>query len=294
MHSVKPAQRELVPIDPSLPLMLRDARASHFSYPWHYHPEIELTLIKAGRGLRYVGDSINAFEEGDLVLVGASTPHCWLSKPVPGQPVHALVVQFLPEAFGRDFLQMSPVRPLADLFQQAKRGVRLLGVSRIRVSEELERLFRQSSRPLDKIVRLLSILSMIAESSDCEMLSLTSGQRPQTPKHTQTAQRVLSFIHDNSSRQLSQREVAGLAGLSAAGFSRFFSRHFGKPFVSYLAEIRVGNACRLLLEGERSIAEVAAEVGFNNLANFNRRFRYLKGATPSAYRRLARTMASSA
>jgi transcriptional regulator GlxA family with amidase domain len=84
-----------------------------------------------------------------------------------------------------------------------------------------------------------------------------------------------------------------MVGLSAAGFSRFFSRHFGKPFVCYLAEIRIGNACRLLMESNLGIAQIAAEVGFNNLANFNRRFRELKGVTPSEYRRMARGRASA-
>ena len=66
--------------------------------------------------------------------------------------------------------------------------------------------------------------------------------------------------------------------------------HFGKPFVAYVAEVRVGQACRLLLEDELGIAEIAERAGFNNLANFNRRFRLLKGVTPSEYRRMARTM----
>jgi AraC-like DNA-binding protein/mannose-6-phosphate isomerase-like protein (cupin superfamily) len=293
MHSVKLAHRELVPVDPSSPITLRDTRHTHFSYPWHYHPEIELTLILVGRGLRYVGDSIHTFEEGDLCLIGAETPHCWLSKPVPGQPVRALVVQFLPQAFGHDFLELSATHPITELFRKAKHGLRLTGSLRAKASEETKRLFGAARRPVDQLVCLLGILALVAESSEAEVLSLASGQRPQTPRHAETAQRILAYIHENASRQMSQREVADLAGLSAAGFSRFFSRHFGKPFVSYLAEIRVGNACRLLMEDERSIAEVAADVGFNNLANFNRRFRRLKGVTPSAYRRMARGLATA-
>ena len=292
MHGVKLAHRELVPADPSSPLTLRDARHTHFSYPWHYHPELELTLIVVGRGLRYVGDSIDTFEEGDLCLIGADTLHCWLSKPVPGQPVRALVVQFPAAALGTDFLGLSAARPVADLFDQAKYGLRLHGPTYSHVAEEVRRLFNGPQRPVDQLARLLGILAVMAESQDLETLSLTGGQRPQTPRHARTAQRVLTYIHENASRPLSQREVADLAGLSAAGFSRFFSRHFGKPFVSHLAEIRVGNACRLLMEADRTIAEVAAEVGFNNLANFNRRFRHLKGVTPSVYRRMARGLAT--
>jgi transcriptional regulator GlxA family with amidase domain len=158
---------------------------------------------------------------------------------------------------------------------------------RQRVTEAMGSLFSEVRRPLDQLVRLLDILATTANSQEYDSLSLTRGHRPETPRHVATAQRVLTYIHEHANRPLSQREVADLAGLSAAGFSRFFSRHFGKPFIAYLAEMRIGTACRLLMESQLSVAQIAVEVGFNNLANFNRRFRDLKGVTPTEYRRRA-------
>ena len=287
MHSLRLAHRELVPADPNSPLTLRDTRASHFTYPWHYHPELELTLVVTGQGLRYVGDSIHAFEDGDLCLVGAGTPHCWLSKPVPGRPVRALVVQFSPKVFGQGFLELSAAKPIVTLFEHADRGLCFHLGLRQRITEAMGTLFSEARRPLDQLVILLDILAQMAKDQEYDFLSLTRGHRPETPRHVATAQRVLTHIHEHAHRSLSQREVADLAGLSAAGFSRFFSRHFGKPFITYLAEMRIGSACRLLMESRLSVAQIAVEVGFNNLANFNRRFRDLKGVTPTEYRRRA-------
>jgi AraC-like DNA-binding protein/mannose-6-phosphate isomerase-like protein (cupin superfamily) len=294
MLASRRAQRELVPRDPSLPLTLRDIRSTHFSYPWHYHPEVELTYVVQGHGLRYVGDSIGEFEDGDLCLIGPETPHCWLSRPVTGKPVRAMCLQFPSDIFGERFLELPSVQPVAELLRVAERGLRVTGELRTKVEAELELLFKDSSRPIDRMVRLLSILSVMAESPDCVPLALSPGQRPQSRQQQRAARQVLSFIHENAARDLTQREVADMVGLSPAGFSRFFSRHFGKPFVAYVAEVRVGNACRLLLEGNRSIADIAEDVGFNNLANFNRRFRHLKGLTPSEYRRMARSYSRSA
>lgn len=291
--SARRAQRELVPVDPHSLLTLRDTRHTHFSYPWHYHPEAELTLIVDGSGLRYVGDSIHEFEPGDFCLIGADTPHCWLSKPIPGHPVRALVVQFPRDVFGTGFLELAAAKPIAELLHRAGRGLRLTGALHAKVKAEMSELFNASPRPIDRLSRLLSILTLMAESEECVALALTAAKRPESPRHEQAAREILQYIHDNAATLVSQREVARRAGLSPAGFSRFFSRHFGKPFVTYVAEVRVGNACRMLLEGDRSIAEVAVEVGFNNLANFNRRFRFLKGMTPSDYRRMARGIASA-
>jgi AraC-like DNA-binding protein/mannose-6-phosphate isomerase-like protein (cupin superfamily) len=287
------AALELVPKDPTLPFTLIDVRAACFTYPWHHHPELELTLVVRGKGLRYVGDSIKEFEEGDLCLIGSYTPHCWLSEPVAGKPVRALVIQFAPEIFGANFLDLQVSRPIKELFSRAERGLSLTGELRTKVAALMEQIFRPRQSPLHRMAILLELFALLAPGDRCTTLSLGTSTRPQSPSHAATMRRILSYIHENAPHSISQRAAAELAGLSPAGFSRFFSRHFGKPFVTYVAEVRVGQACRLLLEDELGIADVALRAGFNNLANFNRRFRLLKGITPSEYRRMARSLPSS-
>jgi AraC-like DNA-binding protein/mannose-6-phosphate isomerase-like protein (cupin superfamily) len=287
------ASLELVPKDPTLPFTLTDVRAACFTYPWHHHPELELSLILRGKGLRYVGDSIKEFEEGDLCLIGPYTPHCWLSEPVPGRPVRSLVIQFPPEIFGADFLNLQVSRPIKELFSRAERGLAISGELRNKVAALMEQMFRPRQSPLHRMSLLLELLALMAPGERCTSLSLGTSTRPQSPGHAAMMRRILSYIHENAPHEISQRAAADLAGLSPAGFSRFFSRHFGKPFVTYVAEVRVGQACRLLLEDELGIADVATRAGFNNLANFNRRFRLLKGMTPSEYRRMARSLPAS-
>ncbi|MBA3686115.1 MAG: cupin domain-containing protein, partial [Planctomycetes bacterium] len=62
---------------------LRLTTQSHWPFAWHFHPELELTWIKRGQGLRYVGESVEAFAAGDLVLIGPGIPHTWTSQPQP-------------------------------------------------------------------------------------------------------------------------------------------------------------------------------------------------------------------
>jgi AraC-like DNA-binding protein/mannose-6-phosphate isomerase-like protein (cupin superfamily) len=280
---------EVISSDPICPLNLLDVRAESFTYPLHFHPELELTLIIQGRGQRYIGDSIQNFAPGDLVLVGAHTPHCWLSDRIIGQSVRALVVQFPENIFGEDFLESPLGLPLQSLFDRAAQGLSFSGPVRDRVTLKLKTLFSGSRSPLDRTGMLLQLLSELTTPDDQVVLGL--GSHLALPKTSTPAvlDLVIAHIDEHLDREMTQREVAKLAGLSTAGFSRFFSRHFGKTFVTYVAELRIKRACQLLLGNEYSIAEVARLSGFHNLANFNRRFFRFKGMTPSEYRRLARS-----
>lgn len=280
---------EVVPSDPACPLTLLDVRADSFTYPMHYHPEIELTLILQGRGQRYVGDSIQSFEPGDLVLVGASTPHCWQSDRRFGHTVRALVLQFPQDIFGADFLERPLGRPLRELFERAERGLCFSEQIRGRTAERMRAMFHPSQRNLDRVGSLLHILSDLAQPDQQTVLGLGTLPGPGSPQSHATIEKVLAYIDLNLEREISQREVAKMAGLSTAGFSRFFSRNLGKTFVTYVAELRIKRACQLLLDNQHGIAAVARLSGFHNLANFNRRFFRFKGMTPSEYRRLARS-----
>lgn len=288
--AVRPALRERVPRDASTTITVRDVVHTHFSYPWHYHPEHELMLVVSGRGLRYVGDSISEFEEGDLCLVGGELPHCWHSTPVPDRPVRALVIQFPADVFGRDFLTLDASRPLRVLMERAARGLSVEEPTRSQISAEMWRLVDPSTTDLEKLVRLLGMLATLAQSPQVRELSLTSGTRPSSATDTTRAGKLLRYIHDHAFERISQRAASALVGMSPGAFSRFFSRQFGKPFVSYVAEVRISHACRLLIEHDMNVSEVAYQAGFNNLANFNRQFLRIKGMTPTAYRKMARQM----
>lgn len=280
---------EVVGSDPACPLTLLDVRAEAFTYPMHYHPEIELTLVIQGRGQRYVGDSIQSFEPGDLVLVGANTPHCWQSDRRFGHTVRALVVQFPDDLFGTDFLERPHGRPLRDLFERSRQGLCFSEKIRARAVEYLKSMFHPSQTHLDRLGLLLHILADMTQTEQQTVLGLGTPPGPVSQHSHGTLEKVLTYIDQHLEREMSQREVAKMAGLSTAGFSRFFSRNLGKTFVTYVAELRIKRACQLLLDNQHSIADIARLSGFHNLANFNRRFFRFKGMTPSEYRRLARS-----
>ena len=286
MRSVhRAAQREQVARDVATAIAVRNLPNTLFDYPWHVHPEIELNLVVNGRGTRYVGDSISAFEPGEVTLVAGGTPHAWLSPPHQARTDWGIVVQFLPDVFGAGFLGLAATQPLSALFARAARGIVFDGAARAEATRELWRLTDPGLSALGQLSCLLSILTTLATSREQRVLSVAATPAA-SARETSRAGKVMAYLHDHSAERLSQRAVAALVAMSPGAFSRFFTRHFGKPFVAYVAELRIGNACRLLLERDLGVSEIAYEVGFNNLANFNRHFLKLKGVTPTAYRRI--------
>ncbi|MFM8488977.1 MAG: helix-turn-helix domain-containing protein, partial [Bacteroidota bacterium] len=80
-------------------------------------------------------------------------------------------------------------------------------------------------------------------------------------------------------------DLASLVNMSESAFSHFFQKNTNKSFTQFLIDVRIGHACKLLLDGDKTINQICFSSGFNNLANFNRLFRKYRNSTPIEYRR---------
>src|SRR5699024_2078508 len=110
---------------------------------WHYHPEIELTLIRKGRGMRLVGDSVEPFNDGDLVLLGGNLPHYWRSDPIyfqelPGLRIEAVAIHFKEDFWGEQLLGLPEFKHIRELLLLSKRGLRINGETHKIISVMME------------------------------------------------------------------------------------------------------------------------------------------------------------
>jgi len=92
------------------------------------------------------------------------------------------------------------------------------------------------------------------------------------------------FIEQHSGEELSLSKVAKTVSVSTNHFSEKFKQVTGVNFVDYVARARFEKACKLLLNSNRRISEIAFAVGFQSLSQFNRVFKTLSGKSPSKYR----------
>ncbi|MGA0558542.1 AraC family transcriptional regulator [Larkinella sp. VNQ87] len=258
----------------------------HFYDRLHFHPELQLTLIKESVGTQVVGDRIDRFRPYDLLLLGANLPHVFRNDPayfVPDSPERALSysVYLRPEHLQQTVFGMPELNHLDQLFREARHGVRIRFNEVGSVTTCLEQLPTQ--RPFDQLMTLLSVLDQMASDPRRERLSITAYELPRRPDDHQRLDNVFTYILNNYASPITLEEVANQAHLTPSAFCRFFRLHTRKTFSQLLNEVRIEHACRLLQESKLPISQIAFSCGYTNLSNFNRQFKLITSLTPGQY-----------
>lgn len=273
---------ELVPGSDNQAFLLKKMTKPRFDFIWHLHLQVELTYIRSGFGVRYIGNSIEPFFPGDLCLLGGNLPHAYGSHPRNADPCCWVVIHFLPSAWGEAFWELVENRRIAALLRASGRGLHFSGNKSVAVEEKILALQAEHQSSARRLPLFLEILQLL-----CGMRhhSLNAAPSPTDPDADMRIGDVLRWLEENAFGQIRQSDAADLIGMSSASFSRFFHQKTGRLFSRHVNEIRVARVCAELATTEKSITEIAFESGFNNLSNFNRRFNELIGMTPQYYRR---------
>jgi AraC-like DNA-binding protein len=254
---------------------------------WNFHPEFEIHLIRKSTGTVFIGDYIGEFAPGHLAIVGGGLPHNWVSHIRVGESVccRDLVVQFDPEKLKKASAYLPEIAALQKFFERALRGMLFFGDTARIGAIALEAMGEATG--LARLNEFLQLLELLATSNSYKILSSPGFFPDLNASALDIMQRCTSYIGDHMASELSLADVAKVAGMTESTFSRFFQKNAGRSFTDYLAELRIGRACRLLAETEQPVSGICYEVGYLNLSNFNRNFLKRRRMTPSRYRDLA-------
>jgi AraC-like DNA-binding protein len=253
---------------------------------WHCHDEYELHLITATSGKAFVGDWIGPFQPGHLVLCGPRLPHNWISMDVPegGVRERDLVIQFAHGPIVHAAEEIPELAEVMALLERARNGVEFFGLS-----EHALRHFQavKTQRGAQRLAAFFAYLADLARCTDYRLLSSVRMQGEEDETENDQINTLVNRIMRDYAQPLSAADMAAELAMSESRFSRFFRRATGNTFTDFVNRIRVNRAGQLLMETDRQVTHICYEVGFNNVANFNRRFLEIKGVTPSEFRREA-------
>lgn len=263
-------ERERIVADPGSSLKVFATQGGHFPFNWHHHPEVELTLIERGSGVRGVGETVEAYGPGDVVLIGADVPHSWSSRPGAPGGVRSLVAQFPPTLLGAG----PEARRLEALLDRSRLGL----VGGREAAEQVRALYAAS----DPLRRLALLLDVVASAATWRPLARTP---PRRRRRDPRLDRAVTWLHQHAREPIELRALAARVGMAPPVLSRSFRTAFGTTAAEYLARLRVGLCCRDLATGSDEVAAIAFANGFGNLPSFHRWFRRVTASTPEAWRR---------
>lgn len=282
---MKPVYEQIIPKSESSISALRLSMPV-FVGTYHFHPEIELTLIEKSSGKRYVGGRVSDFDSGDLVLLGADVPHCWHGSEVSqgSENAQSIVIQFRKEFLGVTFWNLDEMADIRILLEKAHAGILIKGITRNLLTQKIA--CCADAIGFSRLMQLIEILHIIAVSDETELIDDQFLNLSASTSETERFQRVFAYIIENYKKEISLKKVAEIACLTPTAFCRYFKKITNKTITEVVTEYRLKHACHLLRTTEKPVSEICTESGFGNISYFNKTFKTVKENTPLAYRKL--------
>jgi len=275
-----------VPIMQGQSLTVQEDILETFYPHLHRHQEAQLMWIVKGRGILIVEDTLHPFKENDIFFLGANQPHVFKSSSQDGfsNESRSISIFFDPNGKLKFLFSLEEFESLNQFIYNNSCGFKIPEEYFEQISERVLQL--KSSDQMDKLMHFFYLLRSLASiSKETDPLCAERAEVILDPIHSSNRINVIcNYIKENHKHDLSLEEVADYANLTPQAFCRYFKKHCGVTFVTYLNRIRVKEVCSQLTEDHLdSVSFVAYSCGFNSITNFNRVFKQIIGCNPKEY-----------
>lgn len=249
---------------------------------WHSHPELELVYIREGSGKRHIGKKLEQYTDGDLILLGPNLPHFGFTERFASNKFE-VVLHFRQDFLGKIFFKAIELVAIQRLIQASYNGLSYFGNVKDQVGEKLESMFYMT--PFEKLIELIKILNLLANTREVINLNAQDMITPIKSMNTERLDTIFNHVRENFQEEITLEVVSSLVHMTVPSFCRFFKSHTSKTFIGFVQQYRITHACKLLVESELSVTDIAFESGFNNFSHFNKVFRKVTNKSPSDYRK---------
>lgn len=247
----------------------------------HQHEEIQISYILKGEGTLIVGDTINSYKTGDVLVLGSNLPHVFRSLVNSNQKSHMITLFFKENSFGNHFFELEELHETKNFFKNAKHGFKITS------EYNLNSLFINLKK-VTKFERFVDLLQLLKRLSNLEYKSLSSFiyEKKYTTDEGNRMRAIFEYTINNYTNDINLEAIANIAFMTKNAFCKYFKKRTNKSYFRFLNELRVENVCKLILSNsDLNLAEMAYKSGFKNISNFNRQFKSIKKMSPSIYRK---------
>ncbi len=263
-------------------LVIQIDKGKSFYNKLHQHREIQISLIVKGEGTCIIGDFVGEFRSNDIFVIGENLPHVFNCDTSLHNDVYMISLFFTESSYGEIFFSLPEFNSFNSFFKNSALGIKVIS-NKNKLVSLLKKI--KSHSKFNQFISLLNVLQIIAKG-DNQKLSSLINKKKYDGAEGKRMQDIFEFTMRNFDKNISLNQVSDIANMTPNAFCRYFKQRTNKTFNNFLNEIRIGNACKLLTKNsDLGIAEISYLSGFNNLTNFNRKFKTVKGITPSEYRK---------
>ncbi len=272
------------------PMLVSYERLSYFetgAFAWHWHPEIELTMIMEGEIAYQVNDTLYHLKAGDGLFCNTNVLHTG-RRMETGLDCSYLSITFHPRllyGYGSSVMQSKYMNPV----------LKNAALSSIRFSPEVDwqsevvremekiRLLKEGcplSMELEMQIHLLKIWQLIYEHAD-----IGTQADPENGRDTERIRRIMEYIREHYAENITLEELAEQVHLCRSECCRLFKRYMHETMFAYLLNYRIDRSMELLQDSGKDITTIAGQVGFATPGYFSRIFRRRMGCSPMEYRK---------
>lgn len=253
------------------------------TFLWHWHPEIELTLILSGQIEYQIEDHTFILSAGDGVFCNGNALHS--GHMYKGQKCTYLSITFHPRflyGYENSILNTKFVKfiTLNELWNSLH--LEKIVTWQQSVLEYMNKIYELSQTmpgdfEMQVHIILLQIWHLLYQHFSAQPNNL---QKPK--QHLQRLRDILLFIENHYTQDIALEDVAKTANICKSECCRFFKKHMGITIFDYILYIRIQNSLPLLKKGD-SITSVAAMVGFSSPSYYSQIFKRYMKCTPLEY-----------
>lgn len=265
-----------------LPLFINGG-AHSYDLPMHTHDFVEIAYISEGRGIHYVGGEQLFVEPGDLFVIAMGTPHVFRPLSIEQDRSIMIINCIFERNYIKRFLGVLPnAASIEQLFHLDPYTYRYYKNQQNEVGPLVEKLYMEYTRRIPEYQLLLNtqMLYLISilyryETQGISQLTIRNRFEP-----------VFQYINIHFNEIMKIETLAALIPISVSHFQRLFKHIVGQSFTEYVQTLRINKSCELLRITSKSVGEISAMVGYNDLTFFHVVFKKKTGTSPHQYRKI--------
>ncbi|MGJ1197565.1 AraC family transcriptional regulator [Sphingobacterium spiritivorum] len=254
---------------------------------YHRHKEIQLTYILKGKGTFLIGNFSHHFQQDEIFIVDADEPHMFkkadmVSEQANENGIHAIHIFFDYHNF-TSFLNLSEFDSVKSFLEHIQGSKKLTADYAVHLKSRF--LDINAAEGTSRLLQFLDLVDYLSKKIEL-WTSLYTGipQKKYSDAEGIRINDIFQYTFKHFAEKISLEQISSIAHMTPHAFCKYFKKHTRKTYVTFLNEIRIEQACKLLINGlSENVADIAFRTGFNNVVNFNRVFKKVTKLSPSDY-----------